>query len=60
MISPFDNLCLEKALEEAEKSLESGNFPVGAVLSFDEQIFPKAVIMGNPAKTIYFMQKPNY
>jgi len=54
VISPFDNLCLEKALEEAEKSLESGNFPVGAVLSFDKQIFSQGGNYGESGQNYVF------
>jgi tRNA(Arg) A34 adenosine deaminase TadA len=42
--------CLDLAIQEAEKSFEMGNYPVGAVLSFDSKIIASSGNLGETTK----------
>ncbi len=46
-ISQFDKECLKKAINIAKKTFNNGNYPVGAVLSINEEIIDTA---GNEVK----------
>lgn len=37
-LSQFDKDCLDLAIDQANKSFETGNYPVGAILAVDNQI----------------------
>jgi len=46
----YDKKCLDLAIEEAEKSLKLGNYPVGAVLCFDNKIVASSGNFGESRK----------
>jgi len=37
-LSPFDKQCLEKLVVLSKKAMDSGNYPVAALIAIDDQI----------------------
>ena len=49
-MTEFEKKCLDLAISEAEKSFNLGNYPVGAVLSFNEDIVSSSGNFGETSK----------